>query len=59
METYNKPVICVYLATDETDKTVYRIEGRKFKGVFYTTPERAVKSFAKMYQYKRFLDLHL
>jgi len=59
MEKYNKPVICVYLATGEKDKTVYRVEGSKFKGVFYTTPERAVKSFAKMYQYKRFLDRHL
>jgi acyl-CoA synthetase (NDP forming) len=56
MEKYNKPVYGVSLLTDEKDKTVYRISGCSFKGVFYPTPERAVKAFAKMYEYKRFLS---
>lgn len=56
MEKYNKPVYGVSLLTDEKDKTVYRISGCLFKGVFYPTPERAVKAFAKMYEYKRFLS---
>jgi len=56
MGKYNKPVFGVSLLTDEKDKTVYRIDGCSFKGVFYPTPERAVKAFAKMYEYKRFLS---
>ncbi len=56
MEKYNKPVFGVSLLTDEKDKTVYRVEGCSFKGVFYPSPERAVKAFAKMYEYKRFLS---
>ncbi len=51
MEKYNKPVFGVSLLTDEKDKTVYRVEGCSFKGVFYPSPERAVKAFAKMYEY--------
>ncbi|MDP3284251.1 MAG: acetate--CoA ligase family protein [Desulfobacterales bacterium] len=56
MEKYNKPVFGVSLLTDEKDKTVHRIDGCSFKGVFYPTPERAVKAFAKMHEYKRFLS---
>ena len=56
MEKYNKPVFGVSLLTDEKDKTVYRVSGCSFKGVFYPSPERAVKAFAKMYEYKRFLS---
>ena len=56
MEKYNKPVFGVSLLTDEKDKTVYRVDGCSFKGVFYPSPERAVKAFAKMYEYKRFLS---
>lgn len=56
MEKYNKPVFGVSLLTDEKDKTVYRVGGCSFKGVFYPSPERAVKAFAKMYEYKRFLS---
>jgi acyl-CoA synthetase (NDP forming) len=55
MEKYNKPVYGVSLLTDEKDKTVHRVEGCSFKGVFYPTPERAVKAFARMYEYRRFL----
>ena len=56
METYEKPVIGVNIITDETeDKTLYPVEGARYKGVFFPTPERAVKSLAKMYDYGRFL----
>ena len=37
------------------EQTVCPVEGRPFKGVFYPSPERAVKVFAKMYEYHRFL----
>ena len=55
MEKYNKPVIGVYLLTDETSRTVTEIEGRKYKGVIFPTPERAVKALAKMYNYSQWL----
>jgi acyl-CoA synthetase (NDP forming) len=55
MEKYGKPVLGVSLLTDEKDLTVYPVAGSRYKGVFYETPERAVKSFAKMVQYHRFL----
>ncbi len=56
METYEKPVIGVNIVTDETeDKTIYKVDGARYKGVFFPTPERAVKSLAKMYVYTRFL----
>lgn len=56
METYEKPVIGVNIVTDEVeDKTIYKVEGARYKGVFFPTPERAVKSLAKMFVYTRFL----
>jgi acyl-CoA synthetase (NDP forming) len=55
MEKYKKPIFGVSLLPDENNQTLYRVAGSEFKGVFYPTPERAVKSFAKMAGYNRFL----
>jgi acyl-CoA synthetase (NDP forming) len=55
MEKYDKPVFGVSLMKDSDDYTVYRVENHHFKGVFFETPERAVKAFAKMEEYHRFL----
>ena len=55
MEKYNKPIIGVYLLADETSRTVNEIDGRKYKGVVFPTPERAVKALAKMYNYSQWL----
>lgn len=55
MGKYHKPVIGVYLLTDESTRTVIDIEGEKYKGVVFPTPERAVKALAKMYQYSKWL----
>ena len=55
MEKYNKPVYGVSLMADENDQTVYRVAGDRYKGLFFQTPERAVKAFAKMYEYNCFL----
>lgn len=55
MERYEKPVFGVSLLPDEKNQTLYRVEGSSLKGVFYPTPERAVKSFSKMVDYQRFL----
>ncbi len=56
MEKYEKPVYGVNLLSDEKDLTVYQVEGSPYKGLFYESPERAVKAFAKMYEYYRFIS---
>jgi len=56
MDQYQKPILGVSLLPDEKNKTLYRVEGSSFKGVFYPTPERAVKAYAKMVDYHRFLN---
>jgi len=53
MGKYHKPVIGVYLLTDETTRTVIEIEGQKYKGIVFASPERAVKSLSMMFQYTR------
>ncbi|MDZ7833335.1 MAG: acetate--CoA ligase family protein [Desulfobacterales bacterium] len=54
MEQHPKPVLGVSMVKDETDRTVYTLEDRKYKGLFFPAPEQAVKSLAKMYEYQRF-----
>lgn len=56
MERYKKPVFGVSLLTEPRDRTVVPVEGRRYQGLFYPTPERAVKAFAKMVEYRRFLS---
>ncbi len=58
MEKYGKPVFGVSLLTDEMDATVYRVKGHHLKGVFYETPEGAVKAAARMVEYQRFRTRH-
>jgi acyl-CoA synthetase (NDP forming) len=41
---------------DEKHQTVYPHENHELKGVFFPTPERAVRAFAKMVQYQKFLS---
>jgi acyl-CoA synthetase (NDP forming) len=52
---YGKPVFGVSLLREDSDRTVYSVEGCAYNGVFYETPERAVLAFAKMVEYRRFL----
>ena len=56
MEKYEKPVYGVSLLPDKRNQTVYRVKNSRYKGVFYPTPERAVKAFAKMHEYQCFLN---
>ncbi len=56
MEKYEKPVIGVYLLSDETSRTVTEVNNSKYKIVSFITPERAVKSLAKMYDYAKWLN---
>ena len=53
MGKYHKPVIGVYLLTDETTRTVIEIEGQKYKGFVFPSPERAVKSLSMLFRYSR------
>ena len=55
MGKYNKPVYGVSLMADKNDQTVYRVADGRYKGLFFQTPERAVKAFARMYEYNCFL----
>jgi acyl-CoA synthetase (NDP forming) len=57
MEKYGKPVLGVCLLSDDNARAIKEIEGRKYKGVSFLTPERAVKALAGMYSYKCWLDL--
>jgi acyl-CoA synthetase (NDP forming) len=56
MEKYNKPIIGVYLLNDDKTRMITNVNDYKYKGVNFITPERAVKSLAKMYQYSKWLS---
>lgn len=55
-QKYNKPVIGVSLLTDELSRTLYRYDDLDYKGVFFPSPERAVKALAGMVRYRKWLD---
>jgi acyl-CoA synthetase (NDP forming) len=55
MERYQKPVYGVSLLTEAQDRTVTPVENKRYKGLFYPTPERAVKAVSKMVEYRKFL----
>jgi acyl-CoA synthetase (NDP forming) len=56
METHHKPIFGVSLLTNEKSQTVYSVDAAVYKPVFYQSPEQAVKSCARMYEYYRFLQ---
>jgi acyl-CoA synthetase (NDP forming) len=56
METYGKPVFGVRLLADVDDLTVCHMDTCPRNVVFYETPERAVKAFAEMVAYQRFVS---
>ena len=55
-QKYNKPVVGVSLLTDELSRTLYRYDDLDYKGVFFPSPERAVKALAGMVRYRKWLD---
>lgn len=57
-EKYEKPVVGVSLLTDSKSRTLYREEGCKYSGLFFPSPERAVKALSGMCKYSRWLKLH-
>ncbi|PLX46537.1 MAG: CoA-binding protein [Deltaproteobacteria bacterium] len=56
MERYDKPIIGVELASGGAQRTLYEIAGAKYKGVFFPTPERAVRALSHMCSYRDFLN---
>ncbi|MDZ4163967.1 MAG: acetate--CoA ligase family protein [Smithellaceae bacterium] len=56
MEKYQKPVMAVNLFAEENVHTVTDVKDCRFKGISFSTPERAVKALARMYEYERWLD---
>jgi acyl-CoA synthetase (NDP forming) len=56
MTQYQKPIIGVYLMYDDTSRTITEVADGQYKGVTFITPERAVKSLAKMYSYTQWLN---
>lgn len=56
MEKYEKPILGVNILRGEKDKTVYSFGDFKNKALFFPTPEQAVRSLARMYEYRLFLE---
>ncbi|MBS3733097.1 MAG: CoA-binding protein, partial [Desulfobacterales bacterium] len=56
MEKYEKPILGVNMLRDDKDKTVYSVADRTYKGLFFPSPEQAVKSLAKLFEYRQFLE---
>ncbi len=55
METYEKPVIGVSMARTTKGK-VRSVDGRRYSGLYYETPEDAVNVLSRMVAYWRFLE---
>nr|WP_320190516.1 acetate--CoA ligase family protein [uncultured Desulfobacter sp.] len=56
IQKYNKPVIGVSLLIDELSRALYPYDDLDYKGVFFPSPERAVKALAGMVRYRKWLD---
>lgn len=56
MTEFQKPVLGVTMHKGEKDLTVTSVPGHRYKGVFFPTPEQAVVSLAKMFEYQMFLQ---
>jgi acyl-CoA synthetase (NDP forming) len=58
IERHPKPVIGVSLTQRAGDKTVVEVAGRAYKGVFFSSPERAVMSLSRMWTYRHWRTRH-
>ena len=56
METYEKPVIGVSLTSTQAG-TVRPVDGMRYSGVFYQTPENAVNVLSRMVAYRQLVDI--
>lgn len=55
MEKYNKPVLGVSLLSGPDQRTLHEVEGCNYSGLFFPSPERAVRALSKMCDYGDFL----
>ena len=56
MTQFQKPVLGVSMSKGEKDPTVTDVNGYRYKGLFFATPEQAVISLSKMYEYYNFIS---
>jgi acyl-CoA synthetase (NDP forming) len=56
MERHGKPILGVGMSFGAPRPTLSDVEGSPYKGVFFDSPERAVKALARMCDYRRFLE---
>ena len=52
---YEKPILGVSILTDSLSKTLYPVDEYNYKGVYFPSPERAVKALCGMVQYRTWL----
>ncbi len=57
MTTTGKPVMGVKLLEEDTHRTLYESEAGPYRGVFFQTPERAVRSLSRLVEYAAWRDL--
>jgi acyl-CoA synthetase (NDP forming) len=55
MDQYQKPILGVSLVTGAEDKNVIELPDKAFNGVYFPTPERAVKALGEMCIYTDWL----
>lgn len=55
MEETGKPVLGVSLLTGADDQTVFDVDGSDYNGIFFPTPERAVKVLGEMCKYQEWM----
>ena len=56
MERYGKPILGVTLTADPKKRAIYEVKDSIYNGVFFTSPERAVKALGHMCEYRDFLE---
>jgi acyl-CoA synthetase (NDP forming) len=54
IEKYGKPIIGVNLVSGNSTRTLYEVEGARYRGVFFNSPERAVNALHHMCRYADF-----
>ena len=54
-EKYGKPILGVSILTDSRSKILYKIDQCRYNGVFFPSPERAVKALSNMCRYGQWL----
>jgi acyl-CoA synthetase (NDP forming) len=56
MERFKKPILGVTLTSDPKIRSIYEVINSKYNGVFFNSPERAVKALGHMCAYRDFLE---